>query len=125
MITGILGAIATGLGIASGDKSGLVKKAIEGVDNLNLKEEERAQYILEYIKSQDDQNSIRSVARRFLSLVVVSTWASLTLGSAIAWPYNEAWSNRLNELATSTTMTVAMGSVVAFYFYIQAVRAKK
>ncbi len=125
MIAGLLGGAAALLGLANKDKAGLVKAAKDGIDNLNLSEEERAQYILRYIESQDDQNSIRSVMRRIFATVVVSTWAFLTLGSAILFPINEKWSDRWNELATSNTMTVAMGSIIAFYFYIQAVRAKK
>ncbi|MEE8382233.1 MAG: hypothetical protein V3R78_10225 [Thermodesulfobacteriota bacterium] len=125
MITGIFGAIAGAIGLANSDKTGLVKKAVEGVDNINLSEEERAQYILEYIKSQDDQNSIRSVMRRIFATIVVSSWAILTLGSAILIPINKEWSDAWKELATSNTMMVAMGSIIAFYFYIQAVRAKK
>lgn len=125
MITGILGAVASAIGLANSDKTGLIKKAGEGIDNIHLSEEERAQYILEYIKSQDDQNSIRSVVRRIFATIVVSSWAILTLGSAVLFPYKEEWSNKLGELATSSTMMVAMGSIIAFYFYIQAVRAKK
>ena len=125
MITGLLGGAAALLGLANKDKAGLVKAAKDGIDNITLSDEERAQYILEFIKTQDDQNSLRSIARRFLSAIVVGLWAILTLGAAILWPINEGWSDRCNELATSTTMTVAMGSVIAFYFYIQAVRAKK
>ncbi len=125
MIAGILGGISTVLGIASKDKSGLIKKAAEGIDNINLSEEERAQYMLEYIKSQDDQNSIRSVARRFIACAVVGLFVLLMLGSGIVWPFNEAYSTRLYDLATSTVMTVAVGSIIGFYFYIQAVRAKR
>ena len=125
MITGILGAVAGAIGLANSDKTGLIKKAGEGLDNIHLSEEERAQYILEYIKSQDDQNSIRSVMRRIFATVVVGSWAFLTLGSAILWKFDEGLSNRFNELATSNTMMVAMGSIISFYFFIQAVRAKK
>ena len=125
MITGILGIASTVLGIASKDKSGLVKAAKEGIDNIKLSEEERAQYMLEYIKTQDDQNSLRSVARRLIACIIVGLFAILMAGSAITYAFNEAWSQRLFELATSTTMTVAVGSIIGFYFYIQAVRAKK
>ena len=125
MLTGILGIASTVLGIASKDKSGLVKAAKDGIDNIKLSEEERAQYMLEYIKTQDDQNSLRSVARRLIACIIVGLFAILMAGSAITYAFNEAWSQRLFELATSTTMTVAVGSIIGFYFYIQAVRAKK
>lgn len=125
MISGILGVASTVLGIASKDKSGLVKAAKEGIDNIKLSDEERAQYMLEYIKTQDDQNSLRSVARRLIASMVVGLFVVLMAGSAIAFPFNLDWSQRLFDLATSTTMTVAVGSIIAFYFYIQAVRAKK
>ena len=122
-MTGLLGVVASGLGLI--DKSKTAQKIADGVDNLSLKEEERAQYILEYMKSQDDQNSIRSVARRIFACIVIGLWAGLTLGSAILWPINLEYSKYLKELSTSTVMIVSVGSIISFYFFIQAVRARK
>jgi hypothetical protein len=125
-MTGMLGVVATGLGLVNKlDKSKLANKVADGIDNLKLSEEERAQYILEYMKSQDDQNSTRSVVRRLLACTIIGLWALLTFASAVFWPFYPDYAKYLKEIATSTTMMVAVGSIVSFYFFIQAVRARK
>jgi hypothetical protein len=122
---GVLGWLAGFVGLASKvDDNTMAHKIADGIDHLTLSEEERAKYILDYMRLNTDQNSVRSVARRMIACLIIGLFALLMAGSAIAWPFNVEYATHLYNLATSPVMGVSVGATIAFYFYIQARRIK-
>ena len=97
------------------------KGIYNGLDALVFTDEEKAQYraeqsqaVLEFAKVAYDQNSIRSITRRWLAFMVVApTMLALTIG-IIAHPFAAEYSQFLFSVVS--TMIPWAGGVLAFYF---------
>ena len=87
MLGGILGFIGTVSGLAKkADDSATVQKIAEGIDHLNLSDEEKVQYVIEQQKNMaGDENSIRSVTRRIIAVSIVSTFLAFLWLAVIFW----------------------------------------
>jgi len=92
-----------------------------GLDKLIYTDEEKAEALgegrklfLSFVKVAYDQNSIRSVARRWLAFMVVGPTMAAFVIAIVAWPFNPEYSKFLLD------MVVIMGpwaaGVLAFYF---------
>lgn len=93
----------------------------KGIDLLVLTDEERLQYSQKgaelYLKYMDlalDQNSIRSVTRRWLAWSVMAVELLLLVVSGLLHPVNAGWATHLFALAT--TLAPWAGGIMIFYF---------
>jgi len=112
---GIFGA----LGKKNVDK--VINGAISGIDKLVFSQEERADFnknvadsVSTFVKNTVDENSTRSITRRFIAFAVMGVYLILVLGSGIAFFFNEKASIFLFELSKSQSTMAIM--VAAFYF---------
>ena len=118
MITGLLGVVAGGLGLAKkADDSKTVQKIMEGVDHLKLTPEEKVKYIIEQKKlAEAGENSIRSVTRRVLAVLIVGsafTWLWLAV---IFRRWSPDYSDFLLDVLKMDIVRQSVVAVVAFYF---------
>lgn len=114
-----------GLFGSSKNQETLVETAAKGIynglDALVFTDEEKAQFrkeqmdtVLEFSKIAYDQNSIRSITRRWLAFLVAFPTMALILSAAIINPFNAEYSRFLFEVAG--TLVPWMGGVLVFYF---------
>ena len=118
MLGGLLGLMATGLGLAKkADDSKTVQKLLEGVDHLVLTPEEKVKYIIEQKKlAEAGENSIRSVTRRVLAVIIIGTAFAFLWLAVIFWKFNKAFSDYLLEILKLDMVKHSVVAVVAFYF---------
>lgn len=110
--------------------------AIKGVgtwiDEKNLTDEERVKFTieagrahLELIKATADENSIRSVTRRWLAWGIAGTvCASFVTGVVLAIGGNKDAVQAIVALSEAYSLGWAFVSVIVFYFGVQFFRTK-
>jgi len=115
----------TGL-FGSSDKTGdVLNKAADGIynglDKLVYTDEEKAdalakgrELFLDFAKTAYDQNSIRSVTRRWLAFLVVGPCILFYVASGIAFFFNQEASTHFMQMAQG--LTPWAGGVLVFYF---------
>jgi len=114
-----------GLFGSSGNTSSVVETAAKGIynglDALFFTDEEKAQYrqaqaetVLEFAKVAYDQNSIRSVTRRWLAFMVVGPTMLFSVAGAVVFVFDQSYGNFLLEL--SGKFIPWAGGVLVFYF---------
>lgn len=114
-----------GLFGGAGKTEAVIDKAADGIynglDKLIYTDEEKAdalakgrELFLEFAKSAYDQNSIRSVTRRWLAFLVVGPCITFYVTSGIAFFFNEAAAAHFMNMATG--LTPWAGGVLVFYF---------
>jgi hypothetical protein len=115
----------TGL-FGSSDKTGdVLSKAADGlyngIDKLVYTDEEKAealsaarQLFLTFADKAYDQNSIRSVTRRWLAFIVVGPCITFYIASAVAYFFDQGAAAHLMQMATG--LTPWAGGVLVFYF---------
>ncbi|MCK5563704.1 MAG: hypothetical protein KAJ07_00520 [Planctomycetes bacterium] len=118
MLTGLLGLGASILGLAKkADDSETVQKLLEGVDHLNFTNEEKIEYIIEQKKlAEAGENSIRSVTRRILAVIIIGTAFAFLWLAVIFWKFNKPFSDFLLEVLKLDIVHRSVVAVVAFYF---------
>ena len=118
MIGGLLGIGVSLLGLArKADDSKTVQKIAEGIDHLNLSDEEKVKYVIDQQKNlAGDENSIRSVTRRILAVGIVGTFLSFLWLAVIFWKWNKAFSDYLLEILKLPVVVNSVTAVVIFYF---------
>lgn len=100
--------------VSKADNSKTIQKGLEWLDNRKFTDEEKAQYALDFAKAHVNENSYQSVVRRFLASSIIGVWLLFLVGTAVAWPFYEKYSDRLYELAGS--MKFAVSAIIIFYF---------
>lgn len=110
---------------------GLFKKKIDtqkafdtvssGIDKLFYTKEEKAdasakafEQWLEWYKQANDENSTRSITRRYLAVMFATVFLVLLLSSGVCWLFDADYAAFLWEL--SKTVAPYVGSIMAFYF---------
>lgn len=132
---GILSRLFGG-GKAIEDGMKLAGDAVRGVgrwiDEQQLTEQERielkqkaADMMLQMIKATRDENSVRSITRRYLAWAIMSIFLVLVIGSAIAYPFSQQYAEYLFKLASQTDIGWLAAGVGGFYFLAHVVRARK
>lgn len=115
----------TGLFGSSNKTGDILSKAADGIysgiDKLVYTEEEKAEafakgreLFMDFAKVAYDQNSIRSVTRRWLAFLVVGPCISFYIASAITFFFSPESANHLMQMATG--LTPWAGGVLIFYF---------
>jgi len=99
----------------------IVDKSMSGIDALIFTEEERSNMAitrmtvwLEVQKTLAEENSIRSITRRIVTILLLGLFAWLLIGSAVLFPYNREWSDFLLSLARELSNLVLI--IAVFYF---------
>jgi hypothetical protein len=99
----------------------LIEKGATGIGKLVFTEQEKAELSqktfetwLDVQKVIGSESSIRSITRRILAVLIMGTFLSFLVGSAIAWPFIPAWSAFLLGLAKELSNLVL--AVAIFYF---------
>ncbi len=124
----------TGLFGGKADTGDILNKAADGlyhgIDKLVYTEEEKAEALqaarktfLQFAEQAYDQNSIRSVTRRWLAFIVVGPCISFYIASAIIYFWNADVATHLMKMATG--LTPWAGGVLIFYFGPHLIGANK
>lgn len=99
----------------------LVDSAIRGIDALFFTKEEKAQQSIkvadaqvEYLKTTLNENSARSLTRRYLALAIVGVFLLLIIASGIVYPIDHEYATFLFELVGALNTLVMM--VAGFFF---------
>ena len=99
----------------------LVDNAIKGIDALFFTKEEKAQQSIkvadaqvEYLKTTLNENSARSLTRRYLALAIVGVFLLLIIASGIVYPIDQEYATFLFELVGALNTLVMM--VAGFFF---------
>lgn len=69
---------------------------------------------LEFIKTQQSENSIRSVTRRALAVMLFITYLGLIICAVIAWPRSKEYADFIFSVVAKLSSLVLM--VFGFYF---------
>lgn len=102
------------------------------IDEKTLTDEERIKFTLEagraqleLIKTTADENSIRSVTRRWLAWgIAANTFALLWVGVGFAIAGRDVIVDKILALADAFSLGWAFVSVIVFYFGVQFFRTK-
>lgn len=115
----------------------IVDGVISGVDKLFFTDEEKAEVsqkamdsIYDFIKSTIGENSIRSITRRRLAVMIAGAFLFLLILGGLVFPYDKEWSAYLLDCAKALSGLVLAVSVFYFGPYqvggmITAIRGKK
>lgn len=117
IMTGIIGAIATALGLVrKADDSKTVQKILDGIDHLHLSDEEKIKYVIEQKKIMETgENSIRSVTRRILAVGIIGNFLILVDVAAVLYIV-DADKKADSILKLALVLATAVTAVVIFYF---------
>lgn len=95
----------------------------EGLDNWNLSDEEKIQYMqggfklqLKFMEQNVEQNSLRSQARREIAKNIVNFQLAMIAFMALIWKYDPKWAEYLLKLNVETKLGLAFIAVIVFYF---------
>ena len=107
-----------------------VRKGVDGIGKCFFTEQEKAEFTLEagkmWIRVQEaiaNENTIRSMTRRILAVMVIGTFMGLLVSAALVFPWLPEWSAFLLTLAKELGgITMA---ITAFYFGVQLLRGIK
>jgi len=98
-----------------------VDAAISGIDKLFFTKEEKSDYShkiaelqLRHTEMTLQENSARSITRRYLAILITATFLLLIIGSGVAYAFKEDYANYLFKLAESINTLVLM--VAGFFF---------
>lgn len=118
MLGGILGVIGMVTGLAKkADDSQTAQKILEGIDHLNLSDEEKIKYVIEQKKLDEaGENSIKSVTRRILAVIIIGTAFSFLWLAVIFWWFKKEFSDYILEILKLNIIIYPVSSVVIFYF---------
>ena len=81
--------------------------------------------VLKGIELTRDENSTRSVTRRYLAWAVMGSYLTLNLGSAIVYKLDKEYAEYLFKLANDSGLGELALGVGMFYFLTSIVRANK
>ena len=105
----------------------MIDKVASGLDKLHFSEQEKTEYsikagdqYLEYMKTQTDQNSVRSRTRRVLAVALVLNFLGLLNASAVAYCLNKLELAK-HLLTTAGTLSSLVLLVCTFYFGYYAI----
>lgn len=112
----------------------ILNKAADGIynglDKLIYTDEEKAEALaqgrelfLKFAEKAYDQNSIRSITRRWLAFLIVGPCIGFYISSAIVYFFDINAANHLMQMATG--LTPWAGGVLVFYFGPHLIRAGK
>jgi len=97
------------------------KGIYNGLDALFFTDEEKAEFrqkqaetVIKFAEIAYDENSIRSVTRRWLAFMVVGPTMLFALAGAVIYIFNEPYANFLLEMAGKFIPWA--GGILAFYF---------
>lgn len=110
----------------------IVKSTCAGLDKIWYTDEEKADtalkfagidvevkkqasmLFLEHQKIVASESTTRSITRRILAVMVMTTELGLLLGAAVAWKFDPIWAKFLLELAG--TLSYGFMAIIIFYF---------
>lgn len=99
-----------------------------GIDKLFYTNEEKADQAqkavdtyLEWYRLTLNENSARSITRRYLAIMFASVYLLLLVGSAVAKIFNDAYATHLWDL--SKTLGPYVGGIMGFYFMYYGVQS--
>lgn len=99
----------------------VVDGAISGIDKIFYTNEEKAdarrklaEGVQEFVKSTLDENTARSRTRRVIAIMIMGVFLILIIAAAVAYPFDEAYSNFLFEIVGDMSTFALM--VAAFFF---------
>ena len=124
----------TGLFGGKSNTGDVLNKAADGIynglDKLVYTDEEKAEALaqgrelfLKFAEKAYDQNSIRSVTRRWLAFLVVGPCIGFYITSAITFFFSQEVANHLMTMASG--LTPWAGGVLVFYFGPHLIKAGK
>ena len=97
-----------------------------GIDKVFYTNEEKAEaaakafdQYMEWFKLASDENSARSITRRYLAVMFAGVFLFLLLASGAVWLFNADYASFLAELAK--TIAPYVGGIMAFYFGYYAI----
>jgi hypothetical protein len=108
--------------------------AIEGLDNWNFSDEEKAKYAkkmmgvwIEVQKATANENSLKSITRRFLAVGIIYVYLFIVLLACLVYKLDSEYSAFLLEVARSLNYLVFPVSVFYFGYYAwkNIIKAKK
>jgi len=95
--------------------------AIKGIDALFFTKEEKAQQSfkvaeaqVQYLKTTLNENSVRSLTRRYLALAIIGVFLLLIIAAGAVYPINQVYAQFLFKLVSSLNTLVMM--VAGFFF---------
>ena len=95
----------------------IIEKGVEFIDNAFYTDEEKARnktkfidFYIEYQKTTSGQN----LARRILSITVVSSYLFFALFGIVVYKFDVSWSSIIFDFVKELSMVV--GIIIAFYF---------
>ena len=108
------------------------QKAIEtlasGIDNVFYTKEEKAEAAkkafdqwLEFYKLVNDENTARSITRRYLAIMFAAVFLFLVLAASICWAFNQQYANFLIDITKMISPYV--GGIMLFYFGYYGVKS--
>lgn len=129
-LAAIGGIVKTALGVVKVvDSSQTAQKVMEGIDHLNLTDEERAKYFLELQRLENDQNSERSKARRALALLWIRYQLSLSsiylviAGAGLRYPILDSLADKVWQVCQLYWWGTT--AVISFFFFAHIARQFK
>lgn len=139
LIAGLIsiGSVLFGGSTSASKSNSFVQESIKAVgtyiDEKNLTEEERVKYHLqagtthlELIKATANENSVRSITRRYLAWSIVGVaLINAQIAIILAWFGKDELVDKMLEIAEAYYIGWAFGAVVVFYFGVQFMRGKK
>lgn len=110
----------------------IIEKGAEGIGKLVFTDQEKAELSqktyetwLEVQKITGSENSIRSITRRILAVLIMGTFLLFLIGAGSLYPFVPAWSAFLLSLAKELSNLVLAVAVFYFgYFGIQQIVKK-
>ena len=102
------------------------------IDERDLTDQERielnqkaADLMLQMVKATRDENSVRSITRRYLAWAIMGTFLLMIIAAAIVYPFSTAYAEYLFKLVADTDLGWLAAGVGGFYFLANVVRARK
>ena len=106
----------------------IINRTMDGIDHVFYTDQEKAEAHregykanIEYAKTQRDENSVRSVARRFIAIMVVGNFLALLNASVIMWKFDKEYARYIFDVALVLSTAVTM--VLGFYFGYYAIKS--
>jgi len=107
-----------------------VRKGVDGIGKCFFTDQEKAEFTLEaakmWVRVQEtiaNENTVRSMTRRILAVLILGTFLSLLVCAGLVYPWFPLWSAFLLSLAKQLG-GVAM-AITAFYFGVHLLRGLK
>ncbi len=72
--------------------------------------------VVEHVKNSANENTQRSLTRRYAALSIIRVELFLVLSAVVVWPWNEAYAQFIWLVASSVLMFGAFSAVIVFFF---------